>query len=318
MKTKEWFTDFGKGAILGTGILPGVSVGTVGIIVGIYDKLLSTINDLRHHFGKAFLRLLPIALGCVIAAVILLVGQKFLYDSLQLEITALFAGFILGGLPVILYELREKKATAMDITRIVIGFLVAAGIGIMSVVADKYFGINLGDAFLNPNQNWWVYPVIFVVGFVAAAACILPGISGSMVLFIFGLYNPVVDLFIGNQSMFSNHDRIGTGLLLTFILLIGVIAGLFTISKIMVSLMEKHHRGTFTVVMGFVLGSIVSMFINNQIWNTYSKYQWWDYTAAIVLFLAGAVVLSFLIIHNQRRILVESTIDGPIEGNENK
>jgi putative membrane protein len=318
MKAKEWFKDFGKGAVLGTGILPGVSVGTVGIIVGIYDKLLSAINDLRHHFGKAFLRLLPIALGCIIAAVILLIGQKFLYDSMQFEITALFAGFILGGLPVILFELRERKFSLADIARVAAGFVVAAGIGIMSVVADKYFGIDLLSAFLDPNANWWVYPVTFVVGFVAAVACILPGISGSMVLFIFGLYNPVVDLFIGNQSMFANHDRIGTGLLLTFILLVGVIAGLFTISKLMVGLMKKHHRGTFTVVMGFVLGSIIAMFVNNQIWNSYSKFQWWDYLIGAVLFLAAVIVLTILIVRNHKKILVESTAETSIKTSEKK
>ncbi|OPZ37359.1 MAG: hypothetical protein BWY98_00156 [Tenericutes bacterium ADurb.BinA155] len=301
MKAKDWFLDFGKGAALGTGILPGVSVGTVGIIVGIYDKLLNTINDLRKHFGKAFLTLLPIALGCIIVAVFLLWGYDKVKPYAGFEIVALFAGAILGGIPVILYELKKGKPTKGDILRVVIGFIVAAGIGVLSVIAKIYWGFDLSGAFLNPNQNWWVYPVTFIVGFVAAVACILPGISGSMVLFICGLYDPVVGLYIGADSMFKNHDRVLTGLILTLVLLVGVVIGLFVVSKAMTKLMEKHHQGTFTVVLGFVLGSIVSMFVNNQIWESYGVLEWWHYLLGGIAFLVAAVLLFFLITHAHKK-----------------
>ena len=66
MAAKEKWLDAAKGAALGTGILPGVSVGTVGLIVNVYDKLIDAIDGLRRQFGKAFLTLLPIALGCVV------------------------------------------------------------------------------------------------------------------------------------------------------------------------------------------------------------------------------------------------------------
>ena len=301
MKAKDWFIDFGKGAALGTGVLPGVSVGTVGIIVGIYDKLLKTINDLRKHFGKAFLTLLPIALGCIIVAIFLLWGYDKVKPYAGFEIIALFAGAIIGGLPVIFYELKSGKPTKGDILRVIVGFIVAAGIGVLSVVAKTYWGFDLSGAFLNPNQNWWVYPVTFVVGFVAAVACIIPGISGSMVLFICGLYDPVVGLYIGSDSMFKNHDRVATGLILTLVLLVGVVIGLFVISKAMTKLMEKHHQGTFTVVLGFVLGSVVSMVVNNQIWDTYSSTAWWHYVLGAVAFLAAALLLLFLIIRAHKK-----------------
>lgn len=302
MKAKDWFIDFGKGAALGTGILPGVSVGTVGIIVRIYEKLLSTINDLRKHFGKAFLTLLPIALGCIISAIFLLWGYSKIQPFAGFEVVALFAGCILGGIPVILYEIKQKLSKG-DIIRIVVGFVIAAGIGILSVVAKIYWKFDLSTAFENPNNNWWVYPVTFVVGFFAAVACIIPGISGSMVLFVFGLYNPVVGLYTGENSMFKNHGRVGTGLILTLVLLVGVIIGLFAISKVMTNLMKKHHQGTFTVVLGFVLGSIVSMFVNNQIWETYATTAWWHYLIGGILLAAAAVLFAVLLIRNHKKEL---------------
>ena len=83
MKAKDWFSDFGRGATLGTGILPGVSVGTVGFIVNVYNKLIDSIDGLRHRktFRQSFLALLPIALGCIAAVVLLLLFWKRRCDA---------------------------------------------------------------------------------------------------------------------------------------------------------------------------------------------------------------------------------------------
>jgi putative membrane protein len=214
MKVKDWFLDFGRGAALGTGILPGVSVGTVGIIVNVYDKLLNSISGLLKKFWVSFLALLPIALGTIISAVILLWGYSHLKDYAPFEIIALLAGLILGGLPIIVKEIPWKELKAADFVRISVGFVIAAGIGIVSALAGKFNWFDFGAAFMAPNENPYIYVVTFFIGFVAAVACLLPGISGSMVLFIFGLYNPVVALYSGPDSMIHNHERIGTGIIL--------------------------------------------------------------------------------------------------------
>ena len=296
MSVKDWFLEFSRGAALGTGILPGVSVGTVGLIVKVYDRLLDAISGLTKHFWKSVKALLPIALGCIIAAVLLLFGYSRLKPYIPFEIIALMAGLILGGVPVIVKKIDWKAISVSDIVRMVLGFVFAAGIGIMAVVASKNNWFNVEAAFLDPNHNIWVYFLTFFVGIITAVACLLPGISGSMVLFIFGLYNPVVGLYSGENSMLRNHDRIGTGLILTAVLFVGVVVGLLGFAKVMRKLEDNHHQGTFTLVLGFVSGSLVSMFVNHEMWAYYeSGAGWYHYLIGGILFVAGAALLYFLL-----------------------
>ena len=270
MKLKSFFIDLFKGTALGLGALPGVSAGTAGIVVNIYDKLITSIANLRKKFKPSFLALIPIMLGWVGATVVLLYLEGKVWPYAPFIIVCICAGFTIGGLPVILRQLKGEKITGFDILRMVIGFVVAAGIGVGSVLAYVYRWFDLSAAFMDPNNNIYIYFVVFFVGLFAAITCLIPGISGTMVIFIFGIYNPLIGLYSGSNSMLRNHDRIGSGLLLTAILAVGVIIGLIVVSKLMKSLLEKKKRQTYTCVLGFVLGSIVSMFVSNQIWGLYN------------------------------------------------
>lgn len=330
MKAKEWFIDAAKGTSLGFGILPGVSVGTVGLIVNVYDKLLGSINGLRKNFVKSFLTLLPIALGCIISVVVLLVAFSFSsgtlsdgssYNVKTIVIFAL-AGSVLGCTPIILKEFRGVKLEVRDWLRIAVGFVIAAGIGVFSVLAyiNKWF--NFDEAFLDPNANWWVYIATPIIGFIAAVACLIPGISGSMVLFIFGLYEPVVAIALGDQSVFHNQTNLVPRLILLLTLFIGVVVGLFAISKAMATLLEKHHRGTYDYVVGFIFGSIVSMFVNNTVWEAYefvtANSQWWQFVVGGVLFLLVAALMAFLTIRMIRKSESQQYTDGEIKTEETK
>lgn len=307
MKGKEFALDLARGASLGTGILPGVSVGTVSIIVGAYDKLIGSIANLRKEFVKSFLTLLPLALGTIISAIILLVfWQKVASLYFPFVIVAALAGFVIGGLPIILKELKGSKITFSGILRIILGTLLAAGIGIMSYLAAAgVFGnLSFEGAFLDPFDNAWIFPLVFVVGFIAAVACLIPGISGSMVVFIFGLYQPIVDLYIsreGHPSIFHDTARLGSGLLLTLTIFVGAVLGLIIVSKAMKVLLEKHHLGTFQTVLGFVIGSLVAMFVNNQMYDVYHNpmvNQWWQFLVGGIALVAMAI-LTFILIRRK-------------------
>lgn len=184
---------------------------------------------------------------------------------------------------------------SMDILRVVLGFLLAGCIGVLSYLSAAGIlpSLSFQEAFDHPYQNAWIFVVVLLVGFIAAVACLIPGISGSMVLFIFGLYQPVVNLYISagdgsHVSMFHNQEMLVPGLLLTLILLVGVIAGLLATSKAMKGLLEKHPQGTYTWVLGFILGSIVSMFFNNQMFTVYSTPNtstWYQYLIGAVAFI---------------------------------
>ncbi len=314
MKLKDWFADFARGAALGLGILPGVSVGTVGIIVHVYDKLINSIDGLRHKFWQSFKTLLPLGIGCIISAILLLLfWQKIARPFIPFITISVLAGAVLGSVPMICSQIKSRVNWSL-ILRVLGGFIIAAAIGIVSFLSAKFnWNIwNFQSAFLNPFQFWWIFLIVFVVGFVAAIACLIPGISGSMVLFIFGLYNPVIGIFISQRdnegnviypSIFRDQSRLGSGILLIIVLLVGILLGFFVISKTMKVLLEKHKTATFEIVLGFILGSVVSMFVNNDMYNAYfnpNTSQWWQFVLGGIL-LVGVTIISWWLINREEK-----------------
>ena len=317
MKAKEFFTDLARGAALGTGILPGVSVGTVGMIVNAYHKLIESISTLRKNFKKSFLTLLPLALGCLVSAVLLLVfWKKVAYVRFPFIMISILAGFVIGGFPLIFRELKGERLKTGDYLRMIGGFLLASAIGVFSFLAAAgvlKIDLDFYAAFSNPFGSWWIYIVVLLVGFVAAVACLIPGISGSMVLFIFCLYNPVVTLLIsdrdasgavipGHASIFEDKTNIGARILLLVVLLLGILIGFIAASKAMKSLLANHKRGTFGCVVGFVAGSLVSMFLNNDMYEAYNNPQTnqvWQFVVGGIALVAAAALTMLIIKKSQ-------------------
>lgn len=320
MKAKEWFSDFARGATLGTGMLPGVSVGTVGIIVNVYDKLLNTIDGLRKKetFVSSFLALLPIALGCIVSILlVMLFWKKVAYVYFPFIIVAALAGFVMGALPIMTSELKGQRLSLGDYLRMAIGFIVAAGIGVSAYLSASGvlpLNLNFGPALDDPFHNVWILFVVLIVGFFAAVSCLVPGISGSMVMFIFGLYNPILNLFMNeydpvtgavtHTSIFHDTSKLGGGLTAIAALLVGILIGFFAISKLMKSLLANHRRGTFGVIIGFVLGSVVSMFFNNDMYFVYQNENlttWWQFLLGGIAFFAAFLGAFFLVRRSTNR-----------------
>jgi putative membrane protein len=288
-KTKEWFSSFLKGTALGLGAVPGGDAGTMGVIVGIYDKLVRALSDVFKHFRRSFKILFPVLLGALLSAVVLVIVAKVSLNNYPFATTCVFAGLVVGFLPMIAKQIKtNKKMEWSNYLLIIVAFIVAASLGVLGVLALNYNIFNFEEAFLNPT--WWLYPVIFVCGFVAAGTCILPGISGSTILFILGLYNPLLDLYFGSSAIWFHPEKIGSSLGLTICLVAGAVAGLVITSKTMSTFLDKDRVKTFDVVFGFILGSLISMFVNQNIWNNYPTIQWGEYLIGGILFLLTALL----------------------------
>ncbi|MCR5348809.1 MAG: DUF368 domain-containing protein [Bacilli bacterium] len=332
MKAKEWFSDFARGSALGTGMLPGVSAGTVGIIVNVYDKMINAINGLLKPktFWKSLLTLLPIGIGCVLATlIILLFWSAVAYPRFPFIVIAALAGFVLGAMPVLTAELNEGKLSWADYLRILSGFIVAASIGIVAYLAAAHiipFDMDFAEEIDAPFQSPWIFALVGFAGFLSAISCLVPGISGAMLLFILGLYNPIVDMFISryngageliHASIFRDTSKLGGGALITLCLLAGMLIGFFIVSKLMETLLKKHRHGTFTVIIGFVLGSVVSMFLNNDMYSVYKTYPtnaWWQYVFGGVACVGVGLATFFLIRSRQRaqkELLAAKTEEAP-------
>ncbi len=171
--------------------VPGVSGGTVAFLLGFYDKFITSLDHLmsgtKEEKIEAIKFLIRIGIGWVIgmgAAVSVLAS---IFDDKIYEISSLFLGLIIFAIPMICKEERDSlKGKYQNIIFVVIGVVLVAAITYFNPVSGK--GISVSVEHLNVTLG--IY--IFAVAMVAISAMVLPGISGSTMLLIFGLYVPVI------------------------------------------------------------------------------------------------------------------------------
>ena len=290
---KNFLVDTLKGLPLGvSAAVPGVSAGTIAIIERCYDRIISSIADLKKSFKANFLSLLPFLLGYLIGGALALLAIKKGYEVAPFCLTGLFAGFIIGSLPSITVELHKGnnvKEKVWHIGAMLICFALASLLGILSAL----YKLDLTTAMT--NHEWWIYPYVFLAGALGAGACLVPGVSGSMCLMVMGLYIPLLGKLIGNDSFFMTGDVLN-GIIVTLVLLLGAIAGLVVASKGMKYLLASHRTTTFFAIFGLILGSLVSMFMNSSIYPVYldASHPMWDYIVGASLLVGGALLTYFL------------------------
>jgi uncharacterized membrane protein len=186
--------------------------------------------------------------------------------------------------------------------------VVAAGVGIASALIYYFYDFSIGSYLL--SGVWWVYPIMFVAGFIGALAAVVPGISGSMIMYLMGLYVPLVSLF----TTFSNYKNsalygviFGGGALL----ILGCLVGFILTNVWMKKLLTVKHDETYQVILGFILGSLISMFVNPQMIKTnadtgarywiYETTPVWEWIVGVALFIISACVLFYLTKRSQKK-----------------
>ena len=248
MGFKKFFKRFGAGAAIGAGmIIPGVSGGTIAVLMNIYDELIDSINGLRKQFKASVLFLLPILLGVAVAFAALYFPLTLALEHAPLPTVTLFAGLMIGGMPKLLKDGVKRGFKPVDVISCILPLAVVVGI---------CFIPNIGYADLSAGMPVWGYFALIGVGVIASCALIVPGISGSMLLLILGYYNPILDII---RAMFSDF---GHSVLVLGLLAVGIIVGFFTIARLMKLLLTKFPRGTYWAIISFVVGSIAALFIS--------------------------------------------------------
>lgn len=247
MKFKNFFIDAAKGAAIGAAmIIPGVSGGTLAVLLNIYDKLLGAISNLFKDFKNSVKTLLPIVLGAVVAVAAAYFPLKYALKYAPFPTVMLFAGLMIGSCPKIVKDGIKNGFKKTDILSVTLPLLLVVGI---------CFIPSLGSADLTKSMPVWGYFVLLLVGAVASCALVVPGVSGSMLLMIFGYYEEILDTVSLLKTDFGHSVLV----LLTFA--IGLIIGFFSIAKLMKYLLVKFPRVTNWAIIGFVIGSIPAILL---------------------------------------------------------
>ena len=241
-----------KGIILGIAfIIPGVSGGTLAVLLGIYEELIEAVCNFyksKSEFKKYFLYILPIGLGALTS--LLLCARLIHYGISKAPIITIliFLGLIIGGIPKLLSNVN-KKIELKDFSLMLIGIVV--------VLLMLIFNKGTKSVSLN-NLNALGYIILFLVGMLSSATMVIPGISGSFTLMLIGYYEPILNLINDITSFNSLIPNLTK--LLPFLL--GIIVGIILISKIINYLLKHYRTSTYFVIIGFVFASIISVFIS--------------------------------------------------------
>jgi len=256
----KWFLDVLRGMVIGlANVIPGVSGGTMMVSMGIYDKLIYSINHLFKKFKECFRILLPYLVGMVAAILLGSFALKAAFSTYPLPTNALFIGLILGSLPLILKEMKGEKTGWQGVLLFVLFFGLVVWLKAIEQENRTAISLNIGTVLL-----------MLVMGAVCSAAMVIPGVSGSMILKTLGYYEPIVTEAIpglvrgvtgGDWGAVLQH----AGILLPFA--IGIVAGIFGIAKLIEVLMQKWKGRTYCAILGMVLASPVVILMEPSIYE---------------------------------------------------
>ncbi|SHJ05780.1 putative membrane protein [Tangfeifania diversioriginum] len=224
-------------------VVPGVSGGTIAFITGIYEELVFSIKSINLQAVKLFFSgkfaefwkhingtfLLSVVLGIGISVFSLAKLLEFLLNQFPILIWSFFFGLIIASAIYVARTIKEWNA----------GTVIAGVAGI--VVAYFITVISPAEA----NTTWWF---IFLSGSIAICAMILPGISGSFILVLLGMYKFILSA-VGNLEL---------AIILTF--LAGAAVGIIAFSNILSWFLKHFHNLTIAVLSGFMVGSL------NKVW----------------------------------------------------
>ena len=247
--------------------VPGVSGGTVAFLLGFYDKFIMSLDYLmsgtKEERIEAIKFLIRIGIGWVVgmgAAVSVLAS---IFDDRIYEISSLFLGLIIFAIPMICKEEKDSlKGKYQNI--------IWAVIGVVLVAAITYF---------NP-----VVVYIFAVAMVAISAMVLPGISGSTMLLIFGLYVPVITALKEVMHLHLSYFPV------IVIFGLGVLTGIALVIKLIRRALENHRSAMIYFVIGMMIGSLYAIVMGpTTLENT--KAAMTLHTFHPVFFIIGIVIV---------------------------
>lgn len=296
----KFFNLFVKGIFVGTAnIIPGVSGGTIAVVLRIFDSLIDAVNNFFKNPKKHLSFLFPLILGTIFGVAIFSKIIQFLLERFSFETNMFFVGLVIGSVPLIY---REAKKKSIKLSYYLISLATFILVVSMSLISTEETSAIVDTSFSGLLK-------ITIFGAISSAAMVIPGISGSFIMVLLGIYNIIlvsisqfIDILINSFSLIMSEGIVFTlRYIFTnenfFVLLaigIGVLIGIIVISKIIDILFKKFFSATYFAILGLIFGSIFSIF------NDASTYQSYSLGIPFYAIITGLItlVIGFLISFN--------------------
>lgn len=240
-----------KGVAMGIAeVIPGVSGGTIAFITGIYERLLKSIKA----FGPGLLTTYKES------------GFKGVWKAIDgVFLASLFAGMAAGflaGTFVITYILEHYPEPLWGFffgLIVASAFLIGKNIPKWTAVSVLLFIVGVvvayGITLISPSEGNTSYPYLFLSGLIAISALMLPGVSGSFILLLMGMYTVLIPMIKSLFTAFSMEN-----LIIVMVFGLGCLTGVATFSRVISWLFDHYKYPTFALLTGFLVGAL------NKVW----------------------------------------------------
>jgi len=264
--------------------VPGVSGGTIAFLLGFYDQFITSLDNLirgsKEERMDAVRFLLKILLGWVIGFCAAVLVLTRVFESHIYAISSLFIGFIIFAIPYVVAEEKEtlKKGRMWHMVFILAGIVIVAAITYFNPVSGSGISVDVD------HLSFGLIVYIFVAAMVAISAMILPGISGSTLLLIFGLYVPVLNAI--KEVLHFNLKYFPVCVIFG----LGIIAGVLLIIRLLRIALEKFRPQMIYLIVGLMTGSLYAIVMGPTTLDEPQPYMTFG-TFSIVFFIIGGVII---------------------------
>lgn len=261
-------------------IIPGVSGGTMLLIMGLYERLVNSVSLFggknRDFFKREnLLFLLIMAIGILAGVFSTSKLMNYLIDNHSIPTYFFIIGLIIGSIDIITEKVDFRRKTSY--IPIILGMALMLGISIAASNLNSSQQTGL-FGMISEGDNALQKIVFFAGGIFGAIAMILPGISGSMLLVVFGLYSPMV-------KAVSDFDIIS----LIFVAL-GVVVGIMLVSKTINFMLKRHSNGLYSFILGLILASIYTIWPAKDI-----KMETASFIASLICISCGFIIGHYIL-----------------------
>lgn len=252
-----------QGMVVGiANIIPGVSGGTMMVAMGLYDKLIHAITHLKSEFKESMKLLIPIFIGAGLAIVTLARLFEYLLENHPIPTNFGFCGLIAGSLPFIFRKVKGHSVSAGKLISFLIFFAIVILMAVMGETSGNEADVSFGIANVVK---------LLLVGIIAAATMVVPGVSGSMMLMLLGYYDTILKTINQFIDALVTFDVAGTVeqcmILVPFG--VGVVLGIFLIAKLIEFIFSRAEIHAYYAIIGLIIASPIAILLKTD-WSGFS------------------------------------------------
>lgn len=255
---KNFFYRMLCGAFLGISVIaPGISGSIMAVMMGMYDELITVISNPFKNFKKNVIFLLPMGIGALISILALIKALDFLFSNYTVPAYLLFMSLILGSVPTVIEEAKKDTIKKKYYIGTAIAFAFALTIGMLAKF-DLAIAVDTTNSLSTAMRIY-----IPICCFVAGMMSMLPGMSISMLLMMFSIYEPLLalmnDILPGGSYAWFSHGWY-SAVLTAVSAAVAFVVGMVLFSNVTKRVLDKYHSLGFLMVLGFMFGSMISVF----------------------------------------------------------